>query len=588
MKLKLKLKDAQLNNRAIKLELLSERAVREELEKLIEELPHPYGLWATTQTPITPKEYALPTFFTMISALIGERLGCDHGDETLRPNLWTWLIGPSRCGKSTIINRAWRILDEVNEVRLLGLGGTYQGLRNRLVDLTVAAGKEEGIEGCIVEDDMTQFFPSLRSEVQRGAGGFFCKLKDNSKAPIESYLVGQGDKTIPGGRFITWLSGVTPELLFSCIGREEVVSGFVPRFRKAFGRRECGGGSIAPKLPPEVKKEIIDALKEIRTNVIGKLQPGARFVFALGDGTDTRRVYDKWVEWMKKQDVLGDNSLDSLQQAPLEYAMLLTPLYALEQFKSLEGVTGEGEVEINSRVMRMAVRLSLLDVAFQMRFQEMGLENNDDPKFSRRAYDILEWLRRSPGITRQTIGSRYRSGLTKRVLYELEYELGLVESKKGPTPGRWADVFFLKKEVKEQYSQMKKKDLEMDVKGSVEYDRRRKEGKVEYIDPPESSALPTTEGLVVGAKDAGESPSSEAESLPNSPSPLPTSPPYAESTGSKDVGGMVELGMTYEEAREFAGFERLFEGCAEGKLREDAALRKLGEKMSEMEVGQNG
>lgn len=208
----------------VELNKIPERASISHLEACI---PTLYPEYKELVTPSeVPNEFHIFGFMIMISALIGDRIYFEEGNDVIYPNLWTLFLAPSGIGrKSTAINPIAKILAKTKKVNLLPSRGSPEGFFIALKDF--------GGIGLRRDSELGSLLGALQRDYQKGFVDELCELYDPLAAPLVKKLT-KATIEIPEVA-VTWLAATTPDSLNKCSGYERIAGGFLPRWNIIFG-----------------------------------------------------------------------------------------------------------------------------------------------------------------------------------------------------------------------------------------------------------------------------------------------------------------------------------------------------------------
>ncbi|MFB0505893.1 MAG: hypothetical protein ACETWT_04090 [Thermodesulfobacteriota bacterium] len=391
-------------------------------EGVEKKLPSSYQCWKGIQTPLTPREFILPTYFTMVSSLIGDKLFVRLGHIEMQPNLWFWLIGvSSRSKKSTIIDLAQQILEEAGG-EIFSVMGSVQGLRN-----SMSKERGEKDKGCVVESEMGHLLSSLDSDHMKPMTFFLCKLKDPPRGEIKTPLA-EKEWVIGKGRFVTWLGGAQQGTLFKYLKSQHLASGFSPRFRKVFGEPPRGKNEFPEPVSAGELTEVKEKFKRIR-EVRDNFRADQKIEFIL-KGTGAEGLYGEFEGWMREIDDEIDPGFARLIQSPLEYAPLIWIIKELGE--NPQRKIKQDVVEITPEAMEIAIELTLIDLASQIRFRMMGFAGGGDKQYAENLQTILELVLNRPGLTQTELSRAFRVKKIGDYVWVLENEMEYIRTEKKP------------------------------------------------------------------------------------------------------------------------------------------------------------
>ncbi len=195
-----------------------------ELEKRMGLLYRDYKQLVTPSE--VPNEFHLFVFLTMISALVGDKIFFNEGNDTVYPNIWTMLVGQSGTSrKSTAFRPSLKILGKIDEVNLLAPSASPEGFYKELEEY-------EGV-GLLRHTELGTLLGSLRKDYMGGFVDFLCEMYDPMSAPLRRRL--SKDTTNIDKLAVSWIAATTPDSLNKCGASSRIASGFLPRWNIVFG-----------------------------------------------------------------------------------------------------------------------------------------------------------------------------------------------------------------------------------------------------------------------------------------------------------------------------------------------------------------
>lgn len=323
----------------VKQDLLPERASIPHLEAC---LPPLYSEYKDLVTPSeVPNEFHVFGFMTMISALVGDHIYFEEGNDTIYPNLWTLFLAPSGIGrKSTAINPIAKILAKTHKVQFLPSRGSPEGFFVALHDF--------GGVGMRRDSELGTLLGALQRDYQKGFADELCELYDPLAAPIVKRLT-KSTIEIPKVA-MTWLAATTPSSLNKCSGHEQIAGGFLPRWNIVFGTQSKNLISFRPRKSPGYLNTFVRKLIALYP------QDKIRMSFS----QPSRKIYHRWyVREHKTEGQLG-TFLVRIYEVVKKYAVLAAFLEGRDEVCSRDIVTASefGNYFIHSAKRLLSYELS--------------------------------------------------------------------------------------------------------------------------------------------------------------------------------------------------------------------------------------
>lgn len=196
------------------------------MPQLIDEEPEHYVIddyrdWATSATDAVPVFHELSAFM-ILSSMIAGNISLEASYGTVVPNLWGLILGDSTLTrKSTAMRMATDIMLDMEEDVVLATDGSAEGL---LSGLSLRPGRVS----VYFRDEVSGFFDSInRKDYLAGMPEVLTHLYDVPK--VYKRALRKEQITISSPVFIFYGGGIRDKV-YSLLGEEYVLSGFLPRF----------------------------------------------------------------------------------------------------------------------------------------------------------------------------------------------------------------------------------------------------------------------------------------------------------------------------------------------------------------------
>ena len=267
-----------------------------------------------------PNEFHIFGFMTMLSALVGNQIYFEEGNDTIYPNLWTLFLAPSGVGrKSTAINPVIKVLAKTKKVNLLPSRGSPEGFFTALADF-------KGI-GLRHDSELGALLGALQRDYQKGFADELCELYDPLSAPLVKKLTKTTVK-IPEVA-LTWLAATTPSSLNKCSGHDRIAGGFLPRWNIVFDTPSRNLISFRPRKCPGYFDRFVEQLVKLRPKT------RTRMFFS----PPAQRVFHHW--YVKDHNIKGHLGIfvTRIYEVVKKYAVLLALLDRRDEVCSRDIIT---------------------------------------------------------------------------------------------------------------------------------------------------------------------------------------------------------------------------------------------------------
>jgi hypothetical protein len=230
------------------------RLVTEEERQFIEANPtfiERYAAWGRTIGDAA-HQYHRGAAFVALSAVLSGSIYLKAKFGKIVPNLWLMILADTTLTrKSTAMNAAMDIVNEVDETILMATDGSLEGFTQALSERT-------GRTSIFLKDEFTGLLESMmRKDYMAGLPEFFTALYDGS---TQIRRLRKDEIRIKSPRLIIFAGGIKSRMQ-SIVTFEQVTSGFLPRF--IFITAETDITKMKPlSLAPEEEEEIDDELRD--------------------------------------------------------------------------------------------------------------------------------------------------------------------------------------------------------------------------------------------------------------------------------------------------------------------------------------
>lgn len=180
--------------------------------------------------------------FTILSALLGGAVRLPTSFGTIKPNLWFMILADTTLTrKSTAMDLAMELIEEVDSSKILATDGSIEGLMNSLA-------LRPGQPSIFLRDEFSGLLAAIaKKDYYAGMAEMFTKLYDGKlqKRVLKREIVEVRDPVL------IMLAGGIKNKVCSLLTTEYISSGFLPRF--VFITAESSIDNVRPVGPPLAK-----------------------------------------------------------------------------------------------------------------------------------------------------------------------------------------------------------------------------------------------------------------------------------------------------------------------------------------------
>lgn len=179
-----------------------------------------------------PIEFHRWAAITLIAAAVQDRAWVMKFSKPLFPNLYTFLIGPSGCGKDAAISAIGRLAKEVPEIKWTNTKRSAQSLLDKMSMVAKEKGVKELIypnrKLCIVMPELAMSIGTGKTaqEFVKHMTGLYTGSEDIGM--LDEGTRTSGEHKVPPP-LINWIVGTTKEWLLDSITKEDLYGGFIAR-----------------------------------------------------------------------------------------------------------------------------------------------------------------------------------------------------------------------------------------------------------------------------------------------------------------------------------------------------------------------
>lgn len=333
---------------------------------------------------------------------------------SLRPNLWSILLGPSTVfRKTTSLSIAAKLLRELDEDVFLPADFSPQSLVTEF-------SQRQGRSSLLVRDEVSGFFSTLkRADYMAGTKELLIKLYDGDtfhrRLQREEFRV--------NSPYFVWLSGAVTEKFFDSVTDADVFSGLLIRFILVLPKTKEPHRTLEYEhlaLDTE-RSELLAELKHFREILRAPWHLSFDSYFATGNApkyfvmeNKSLSRFNRFVLDLEKTGV-HDALLEKLNSRIGPLALKLMMLFALNHHQT-------NNCHLN--IIKVDHRVVLKGIWWASQFQQMLLEaliNIGHTKRERLYRRMLELVTKTPGIARSRIMRKLK--LNVRDMDELEQTL---------------------------------------------------------------------------------------------------------------------------------------------------------------------
>jgi hypothetical protein len=202
-----------------------------------------YSQWAATRTD-APVQYHITTAVVILSAIMAPHAVLPTSFAEIRPNIWAMILaGTTTTRKSTSMDMALRVLDDVHPDYLMATDGSPEGLLSEL-------SYRDGKVSLFHRDEITGFIDSARTkEYLAGLLESMTRLYDGRR---EKRILRRDTIEVKDPRFIILCGGIQSKMQ-QIVSVEHIQSGFIPRFLIVSG--STTSDQMRPIGPPPNSRE---------------------------------------------------------------------------------------------------------------------------------------------------------------------------------------------------------------------------------------------------------------------------------------------------------------------------------------------
>jgi Protein of unknown function (DUF3987)/RepB DNA-primase from phage plasmid len=368
-----------------------------------------YIVWASSLGDAAT-QYHQAGGFVILSALLAGRVHLPTSFGTIKPNVWFMLLADTTLTrKSTAMDIAMDLLDLVDDNTLLATDGSIEGL---LGGLAVRAGQPS----IFLRDEFSGLIEQMvKKDYYAGMAEAFTKLYDGKtqKRMLRKEVIEVKDPTL-----IIFAGGIRNRVC-SLLTHEHVSSGFIPRF--IFITAESNTDRIKPMGPPtEIdqteRDRLVDEMREIaKTYQVQEEQiavknptTGKMFLQIRTSGTHQAKLTEE--AWVRYNQLERDMMTIALRAPSPE---MYTPTYdrlcksALRIAVLIAASMQRPLPDENVRVGLEHILAAIAYVEDWKRYTDEILAGIGVTAYEGRLQNILESIKRSPGISRSELMRKY-------------------------------------------------------------------------------------------------------------------------------------------------------------------------------------
>lgn len=266
-----------------------------------------YIKWASDLTDAAP-QYHQAGAFVILSAILCGAIKLDTSFGIVIPNLWFMLVADTTLTrKTTAMNIAMSLLDEVNPDAIMGTDGSPEGILSAMKDRP----KKPSI---YLRDEFTGLIEQMaHKDYMAGLGEQLTKLYDGQNL---KRLLRKEEISIRDPRLIIFAGGVKTKMQM-LLNEEHVNSGFIPRF--VFITAVADRDRVRPVGPPvKVTYEERNLIKDELINIDMQynsprmvLMPDGKSTASLRPEFDASLTPEAWERYNQLENTLTNAALDT-------------------------------------------------------------------------------------------------------------------------------------------------------------------------------------------------------------------------------------------------------------------------------------